>query len=48
MAGDKLDAVVCDGDSNETQASTVVNCAKIDEGEYYDNDADVHLIVKLL
>ncbi|XP_076441113.1 uncharacterized protein LOC143280362 [Babylonia areolata] len=30
--GEKLDAVVCDGDSNETQASTVVDCTKIDEG----------------
>ncbi|KAK7489509.1 hypothetical protein BaRGS_00019308 [Batillaria attramentaria] len=30
--GDKLDGIVCDGESNETQASTVVNCCKIDEG----------------
>lgn len=30
--GNKLDAIVCDGDSNETVASTVVNCNKIDEG----------------
>ncbi|XP_059143895.1 uncharacterized protein LOC131931204 isoform X2 [Physella acuta] len=30
--GDKLDAVVCDGTSNELVASTVVNCLKIDEG----------------
>ncbi|CAM9518837.1 unnamed protein product [Lampetra fluviatilis] len=28
--GDKLDGVLCDGDSNETVASTVVNCLDID------------------
>ena len=31
--GEKLDGIVCDGNSNETVASTVVNCAKIDEGK---------------
>ncbi|KAL8590449.1 hypothetical protein ACOMHN_011662 [Nucella lapillus] len=30
--GEKLDAVVCAGDSNETQASTVVDCTRIDDG----------------
>ncbi|OWF46191.1 uncharacterized protein LOC110456034 [Mizuhopecten yessoensis] len=30
--GHKLAAVVCDDESNEIVASTVVNCAKIDEG----------------
>ncbi|XP_063289515.1 threonylcarbamoyl-AMP synthase-like [Pelobates fuscus] len=29
---DKLDAVLCDGTSNEVVGSTVVNCLKIDEG----------------
>ncbi|KAG8448100.1 hypothetical protein GDO86_015263 [Hymenochirus boettgeri] len=29
---DKLDAVLCDGHSNELVGSTVVNCTKIDEG----------------
>ncbi|XP_041428541.1 uncharacterized protein XB22063314.S [Xenopus laevis] len=29
---DKLDAVLCDGYSNELVGSTVVNCTKIDEG----------------
>ncbi|KAE8583935.1 hypothetical protein XENTR_v10020754 [Xenopus tropicalis] len=29
---DKLDAVLCDGFSNELVGSTVVNCTKIDEG----------------
>ncbi|KAI9539090.1 hypothetical protein NQZ68_009167 [Dissostichus eleginoides] len=30
--GHKLQGVLCDGDSNEVVASTVVNCLKIDEG----------------
>ncbi|XP_072361454.1 uncharacterized protein [Scyliorhinus torazame] len=30
--GHKIDAVLCDGNSNELVASTVVNCTKIDEG----------------
>lgn len=30
--GHKIQGVLCDGDSNETVASTVVNCLKIDEG----------------
>ncbi|XP_061181070.1 uncharacterized protein LOC133189688 [Saccostrea echinata] len=30
--GEKLAGVVCDDESNETVASTVVNCMKIDEG----------------
>ncbi|XP_025110285.1 uncharacterized protein LOC112573854 isoform X1 [Pomacea canaliculata] len=30
--GEKLDVIVCDGESNETQPSTVVDCCKIDEG----------------
>ncbi|KAF3855304.1 hypothetical protein F7725_023359, partial [Dissostichus mawsoni] len=30
--GHKLQGVLCDGDSNEFVASTVVNCLKIDEG----------------
>lgn len=32
FAGEKLDVIVCDGESNETQPSTVVDCCKIDEG----------------
>lgn len=31
--GHKLQGVLCDGDSNEVVASTVVNCLRIDEGE---------------
>ncbi|CAH1265558.1 YRDC [Branchiostoma lanceolatum] len=31
--GDNVDGVLCDGPSPENVASTVVNCAKIDEGE---------------
>ena len=31
--GHKIQGVLCDGDSNEVVASTVVNCLKIDEGE---------------
>ncbi|XP_037637135.1 uncharacterized protein si:ch211-153b23.3 [Sebastes umbrosus] len=30
--GHKIQGVLCDGDSNEVVASTVVNCLKIDEG----------------
>ncbi|EMP32010.1 Putative tRNA threonylcarbamoyladenosine biosynthesis protein YwlC [Chelonia mydas] len=30
--GHKLEGVLCDGESNEVVASTVVNCTKIDEG----------------
>lgn len=30
--GQKIQGVLCDGDSNEFVASTVVNCLKIDEG----------------
>ncbi|XP_065105178.2 uncharacterized protein [Paramisgurnus dabryanus] len=30
--GHKIDGVLCDGQSNEVVASTVVNCLKIDEG----------------
>ncbi|KAK9517924.1 hypothetical protein VZT92_023256 [Zoarces viviparus] len=30
--GNKIQGVLCDGDSNEVVASTVVNCLKIDEG----------------
>ncbi|XP_026213487.1 uncharacterized protein si:ch211-153b23.3 [Anabas testudineus] len=30
--GHKIQGVLCDGDSNEVVASTVVNCVKIDEG----------------
>ncbi|XP_026887364.1 putative threonylcarbamoyl-AMP synthase [Electrophorus electricus] len=30
--GSKLQGVLCDGESNEVVASTVVNCLKIDEG----------------
>ncbi|XP_050402019.1 uncharacterized protein LOC126818590 [Patella vulgata] len=30
--GHKLDGIICDGESNELVASTVVNCLKIDEG----------------
>lgn len=37
LLGDKLDAVVCDGTSNELVASTVVNCLKIDEGKQQSN-----------
>lgn len=32
--GHKIQGVLCDGDSNEVVASTVVNCLKIDEGEH--------------
>lgn len=31
--GHKLQGVLCDGDSNEVVASTVVNCLRIDEGK---------------
>ncbi|XP_046556888.1 uncharacterized protein LOC124266116 [Haliotis rubra] len=31
--GHKLDGVICDGDSRELSASTVVNCMNIDQGE---------------
>lgn len=31
--GHKIQGVLCDGDSNEVVASTVVNCLKIDEGK---------------
>ncbi|XP_067677967.1 uncharacterized protein [Haliotis asinina] len=31
--GQKLDAVICDGESRELVASTVVNCMNIDQGE---------------
>lgn len=31
--GHKLEGVLCDGESNEVVASTVVNCIKIDEGK---------------
>lgn len=45
--GHKLAAVVCDDESNETVASTVVNCAKIDQGNYHRNhrrfDIDLHI-----
>lgn len=30
--GHKIQGILCDGDSNEPVASTVVNCLKIDEG----------------
>ncbi|MED6266204.1 hypothetical protein CHARACLAT_033348, partial [Characodon lateralis] len=30
--GHKIQGVLCDGDSNEVIASTVVNCLRIDEG----------------
>lgn len=33
VLGEKLAGVVCDDESNETVASTVVNCMKIDEGK---------------
>lgn len=33
VLGGKLAGVVCDDESNETVASTVVNCMKIDEGK---------------
>jgi hypothetical protein len=51
-----LAGVVCDDESNETVASTVVNCTKIDEGKrntkrflvvwwiFYDIHITVHLI----
>lgn len=31
--GHKLEGVLCDGESDEVVASTVVNCTKIDESE---------------
>lgn len=31
--GHKIQGVLCDGDSNEVVASTIVNCLKIDEGK---------------
>ena len=31
--GHKIQGVLCDGNSNEVVASTVVNCLKIDEGK---------------
>lgn len=33
--GHKIRGVLCDGDSNEVVASTVVNCLKIDEGQIF-------------
>ena len=33
FVGHKLDAMICDGDSRELSASTVVNCMKIDQGK---------------
>ena len=32
FSGKKLDGVICDGESNETVASTVVDCLNIDKG----------------
>lgn len=33
--GQKIQGVLCDGNSNEVVASTVVNCLRIDEGKLY-------------
>lgn len=33
--GQKIQGVLCDGNSNEVVASTVVNCLRIDEGKSY-------------
>ncbi|GAB0195269.1 hypothetical protein GRJ2_001992200 [Grus japonensis] len=39
--GHKLEGVLCDGESDEVVASTVVNCTKIDETEiYHDSPLD--------
>lgn len=32
LTGHKIDGMLCDGESNELVASTVVNCMKIDQG----------------
>lgn len=39
--GHKIEGVLCDGQSNEVVASTVVNCLKIDEGKLIINRSHV-------
>ncbi|XP_064820075.1 uncharacterized protein LOC135538003, partial [Oncorhynchus masou masou] len=45
--GHKIQGVLCDGDSNEIVASTVVNCLKIDEGTISIVRGRLHLAVKV-
>jgi hypothetical protein len=40
--GHKIQGVLCDGDSNEVVASTVVNCLKIDEGMMSQCSTEAH------